>query len=142
MAIRLSFSLPECPDWDAAWARSELQFDDFLTRICEGDDLTPVNTRVDVASASRVVLRVVQTKYNRRVAALDTPAQTTPGNMQGCPMIDGSLDQYLPVWDAGFTTHPSPGIPSRAPDGSSQTMFHDLWATMTMSWAADEPNIE
>lgn len=139
VSIRLSFSLPECPDWDANWARSELRLDEFLTKFCDGEDLTPPSTRVDVLSASRVVLRVVKNKYDRRVAALNTPAQTTPG-VQGCPMLDGSLEQYFPVWDAGFGSHSNSGLSSRAPEGQPQTMFHDLWATMTMGWANDEPS--
>lgn len=139
VSIRLSFALPECPDWDADWARSELRLDEYLTKICDGEDLTPVSTRVDVLSASRVVLRVVKNKYECRVAALNTPALPTPG-LQRCPMLDGSLEQYFPVWDAGFGSHTNSGLSSRAPEGQPQTMFHDLWATMTMGWANDEPS--
>lgn len=140
ISIRISFSLPECPEWDAAWARSELRLDEFLSKMCDGAELTPVSTRVDVLSASRVVFRVVKTKYDRRVAAMNTPAPSTFASTQGCPMFDPSLDQYLPMWDAGFGMSSSSSMPPRAKEGQSQVMFHDLWATMTMSWATDEPN--
>ncbi|CAM1502173.1 Fc.00g041570.m01.CDS01 [Cosmosporella sp. VM-42] len=146
LAVRISFPLPECPDWDSTWARSELRFDEFLDRMCKDTDLTPLNTRVDVLSASRVVLRVVKAKYDRRLAALNTPAEATPGANQGCPMLDGSLEQYFPVWDAGFGTNPTPfgtnptsETPPRGPDGQPQMMFHDVWATMTMGWAHEGP---
>lgn len=138
ISIRISFCLPECPDWDAAWARSEIRLGEFLEKMCDGAELTPVSTRVDVLSASRVVLRVVKTKYDRRVAALNTPAPSTVPGTHGCPMFDPSLDQYLPMWDSGFGLSSNSAVPSRATEGQAQPMFHDLWATMTMSWATDE----
>lgn len=55
-------------------------------------------------------------------------------------MLDGSLEQYFPIWDAGFAPMGTPH--GHAPDGSggtaAQPVFHDLWATMTMGWASGE----
>ncbi|GJN67379.1 hypothetical protein PLICBS_001404 [Purpureocillium lilacinum] len=139
LALRLSFPVSQCPEFDTAWARSQLQFGDFLARMCREEDLTPASKKVDVLSASRVVMRVVRDKYERRVrAALEGAA--LPGKGPGCPMLDGSLEQYFPIWDAGFAPMGTPH--GHAPDGSggtaAQPVFHDLWATMTMGWASGE----
>ncbi|KAJ4132889.1 hypothetical protein NW754_015702 [Fusarium falciforme] len=74
LAVRLSFPMSEVKDWDHAWAREELRFEAFLETMCDGADLTPVSTRVDVLSAGRVVLRVLKEKYDRRVAMLNMTA--------------------------------------------------------------------
>ncbi|KAF4465284.1 hypothetical protein FALBO_7874 [Fusarium albosuccineum] len=145
LAVRLSFPMPEIPDWDDAWARSELGFEAFLKAMCDGADLTPANTRVDVLSAGRVVLRVVLAKYDRRLSTLMTPALTTAGakesggGIQGCPMFDRSMEQYISAWDTGFDM--SSVMPSHGQEGQ-QPVFHDLWATMTMSWANDDAQMD
>ncbi|KAJ6444071.1 High-affinity nicotinic acid transporter [Purpureocillium lavendulum] len=141
LALRLSFPVAQCPEFDAAWARSQLQFGAFLTRMCREEDLTPASKKVDVLSASRVVMRVVRDKYERRLGALLEGAAPAPGKSHGCPMLDGSLEQYFPLWDAGFAPMGAPHGHAVAADGSSggtavdQPVFHDLWATMTMGWA-------
>ncbi|KAM5346945.1 hypothetical protein ACJ41O_009950 [Fusarium nematophilum] len=152
LAVRLSFPVSQVPGWDDAWARAELGFDAFMESMCDGPELTPASTRVDVFSAGRVVLRVVKAKYDKRIAMLTTPLQTTgtvaaaaaaaagggakgPGH-QGCPMFDRSMEQYISAWDTGFDM--SSVMPPQSLDGQ-QPVFHDLWATMTMGWANDVP---
>ncbi|UNI24309.1 hypothetical protein JDV02_010064 [Purpureocillium takamizusanense] len=136
IALRLSLPIPRCPEFDSSWGRSQLQLGDFLARMSREEGLTPASKKVDVLSASRVVMRVVRGKYERRVrAALEGSAAPTG---HGCPMLDGSLEQYFPIWDAGFAPM---GMPP--PGGSvggmvAQPVFHDLWATMTMGWANDD----
>ncbi|POR36871.1 Uncharacterized protein TPAR_02937 [Tolypocladium paradoxum] len=135
LALRLSFPTPECPEFDAAWARSHLRFDQFLSRMCQETDLTPASKKVDVLSASRVVMGVVKDKYQRRLRALEASQAATPGKSHGCPMLDGSLEQYYPLWDAAFgpMAMPQPSVGSS--ETTSKPVFHDLWATMTMGWA-------
>ncbi|ROW16402.1 hypothetical protein VPNG_02789 [Cytospora leucostoma] len=80
LGLRLSFPIPnECPGWDHAAARRILDLGSFL-RNFSGDDggssETPApssNNRsgTDVLSASRVVLGVVQRKYEKRLAAVE-----------------------------------------------------------------------
>ena len=198
-AMRLSFPLP--PDWpphvvqsfDHVWARSQLRLGDFLSHMCLDTDLTPSAKKFDVISASRVVLGVVKTKFDKRVqqanrreeqaAAAAAAAAATSGFMSagngegggggeggragnGCPMFDGSLDQFFPLWDPSLSTTTTtaeslggcpfaPAATAPVPtstsavggsaSGSGSTnsrkpapVFHDLWATMTMSWATDE----
>ncbi|KAI8681728.1 hypothetical protein NCS55_00425600 [Fusarium keratoplasticum] len=141
LAVRLSFPMSEVKDWDHAWAREELRFEAFLETMCDGADLTPVSTRVDVLSAGRVVLRVVKEKYDRRVAMLNMTASHGKGpGPQGCPMFDRSMEPYISAWDTGFDM--SSVMPPFPPQQQSQqegqqAVFHDLWATMTMGWAND-----
>lgn len=147
LAIRLSFPpVLECPEWDTAWARSQLNFSEFLNHMCREIDLTPSSKKVDVLSASRVIIRMVKEKYDRRLALLNTQAETpTRGT---CPMLDGSLEQYFPFWDAGIGVN-SPGQAMGQVMGqvtgqsgtAAQPVFHDLWATMTMSWAEEDQGI-
>ncbi|CAF3431624.1 unnamed protein product [Fusarium graminearum] len=137
LAVCLSFPIADVPDWDHAWARSQLRFDEFLETMTEGpEDLTPASKRVDILSASRVILQVLKTKYNRRVAILTAPVLNEPLGHQGCPMFDKDMQPYLTAWDAGFDAQsvlPTPNINTEG----QQPMYHDLWATMTMSWAND-----
>lgn len=141
LAVRLSFPMSEVKDWDHAWAREELRFEAFLETMCDGADLTPVSTRVDVLSAGRVVLRVVKEKYDRRVAMLNMTSSHGKGpGPQGCPMFDRSMEPYISAWDTGFDM--SSVMPPFPPQQQSQqegqqAVFHDLWATMTMGWAND-----
>ncbi|KAF4980797.1 hypothetical protein FZEAL_3274 [Fusarium zealandicum] len=138
VAVRLSFPIPEIPDWDDAWARAQLGFEAFLETMCEGAELTPASIGVDALSASRVVLRIVRAKYDRRLAmfrASATAAANVNGsNVRGCPMFDRSMEQYITAWDTGYDV--SSAMPSQSQEGQ-QPVFHDLWATMTMGWAND-----
>ncbi|KPM45111.1 hypothetical protein AK830_g1500 [Neonectria ditissima] len=136
LGVRLSFPLAEVAGWDDAWARGELGFVEFLAHMCEGGvvDLTPANTRVDVLSASRVVLRVVKDKYDRRMAL---HAGAADRSTHGCPMFDSGMAPFISSWDANFDVSAAAPSPARGPDGQ-QPVFHDLWATMTMGWAEGE----
>ncbi|KAG8671698.1 hypothetical protein FPOAC1_004952 [Fusarium poae] len=138
LAVCLSFPIADVPDWDHAWARSHLRFGEFLEVMTEGpEDLTPASKRVDVFSASRVILRVLKTKYNRRVAILTAPVLDEPLGHQGCPMFDKDMQPYVTAWDAGFDVQYV--LPAHNPNTEGQQpMYHDLWATMTMSWANDD----
>ncbi|UPK91890.1 hypothetical protein LCI18_002825 [Fusarium solani-melongenae] len=141
LAVRLSFPMSEVKDWDHAWAREELRFEAFLETMCDGADLTPVSTRVDVLSAGRVVLRVLKEKYDRRVAMLNMTASHGKGlGPQGCPMFDRSMEPYISAWDTGFDmSSVMPPLPpqQQSQQEGQQAVFHDLWATMTMGWAND-----
>lgn len=141
LAVRLSFPLTELPCWDDAWARSELRFGDFMKHMCDGADLTTVNTRVDAFSAGRVVLNVLKEKYERRVASLEEAAAAAEAvapsvGIQACPMFDHSMEPYIAAWDTGFGVDAAvPPVTERLDD--QQPVFHDLWATMTMGWAEE-----
>lgn len=142
LAIRLSFPITDVPDWDHAWARSHLRFDEFLELMSESpEDLTPASKRVDVLSASRVILRIVKAKYDRRIAVLTASSLENTLGHQGCPMFDKDMQPYLSAWDTGFDINSVFPAPNPNLDGQ-QPMYHDLWATMTMSWANEDGTMD
>ncbi|KAL7621146.1 hypothetical protein AAE478_008462 [Parahypoxylon ruwenzoriense] len=187
LAYRLSFPMPTCPGYDYIQSRKVLDFGTYLAKMSDVDDdeigeprgregpgekEKSKRKRVDAVTALKVVLRSVKAKYEKKSAALDTAAAAAAAaeeknrRARMCPMFDGSLDQYLPLWEGqqgdssflGSTSYPTsarsassaavpngsavlhadgPQIVSQAAGGSKPALFHDLWATMTMGWAAD-----
>jgi hypothetical protein len=135
-AFRLSFSLDELPGWNDSWARGVLRLDDFLSHMCGASDLTTVNSRVDASSASRVVLRIVLDKYNRRIAlhsnaaVAATPEMALSTSIQGCPMFDHSMGPYITAWDTGFDMDTGM-LPATDAVEEPQNLFNDWWSTMT-----------
>ncbi|KZL76366.1 Zn(II)2Cys6 transcription factor [Colletotrichum tofieldiae] len=140
VAIRLSFPLPLCPGWDHARAREQLQFDSYLAKLsAHHDELTPSTKSMDVFSASKVVFAVIKRKYEGRVANIDTPVNKLPRSIRGCPMFDGSLEPYFPIWDQDLNRDGSHGLVPPVLNGTptvanDQPAYTDLWATMTMGW--------
>ncbi|GAP87142.2 putative zn 2cys6 transcription factor [Rosellinia necatrix] len=68
--------------------------------------------RSDAVSALKIVLRSVRTKFEEKSAALDAvpsaAAAAATANLRSmCPMLNGSLNQYIPLW-AGQPTQPQP----------------------------------
>lgn len=62
--------------------------------------------------------------------------------VQGCPMMDGSLESYFPLWDERFpaagaadmgSARPGAGMEGGPPLPASE--FADIWDTMTAGWA-------
>lgn len=161
LCFRLSFPLEKCPQWNATAFRQRVNFEYYLSRLCQDDEgstghqsLTPTTARTaDVRSASQVILEVVRRKFQKRMELLmAAPPSAQPissanldRTMKGCPVLDGSLDQYFQVWDETFVD-PSMVMPaasdekSAGPPTGQPAVFHDLWATMTMSWADDGSN--
>ncbi|ODA78665.1 hypothetical protein RJ55_06047 [Drechmeria coniospora] len=141
-ALRLSFDQPQGAEHDSSTARSELQFGRFLSKMCQETNITPASRGVDVLSAFRVVLGVVEKKYERRLLAVEQAQPAAKSMHHRCPMLDGSLKQFLPLWDAEFGPMPMPQAPSRPSEAAAPPMFHDLWATMTMGWTSDDNAFE
>lgn len=149
IAIRLSLPIPECPDFDSSWARSEVQLHSFLDCISSRDEpLTTSPVKIDTLSAVRVVLGVIQRKFEQRVQAAERQEAAAIRGLAnfGCPFLDGSLDEYLTQWDPDLSTAPvtestMTQVEDDAPANTlgagkeRQPVFHDMWATMTMSWA-------
>ncbi len=109
--------------------------------------LTPATTiGYDIVMASRTVLDVVGRKYEKRLALLAPhPAHEAIDavdltSVRGCPVVDNSLDPLWNTWDEAFVD-PNLNIISGAGAGAGVPQpgepYHDLWATMTMSWSQD-----
>ncbi|KAK2021365.1 hypothetical protein LX32DRAFT_259081 [Colletotrichum zoysiae] len=139
-AIRLSFPMPLCPDWDHARAREQLQFDSYLAKLsARHEELTPSTKSMDVYSASKVVFAVVKRKYEGRVANISEPVNKLPRSIRGCPIFDGSLDPYFPMWDHDLNRNGAHGLVPPVLNGTpavvnGQAVYTDLWATMTTEW--------
>lgn len=179
LAFRLSFPIPDCPEWDDGWAREEIRFGEYLKRFENMGDEPAGSGSMDVLSASKVVLGVVRKKWEKRASRMRTrekrkrvevgvPAQQglvadmplhsemdanldvgmdpmlLDKTMQGCPMMDGSLESYYPLWDESFAstglgpfdTMPvdHPGTAAGGPPIPANE-YIDIWGTMTAGWA-------
>ncbi|KAI1827721.1 hypothetical protein F4861DRAFT_492298 [Xylaria intraflava] len=130
MAYRLSFPMASvCREYDVAQGRQILDLGTTLRRLV--DDRPPENStdrdavasaskqgKTDVWSAFRVVLRSVMNKYEEKRAAFE-PSSTTPEDWtiqysSTCPMLNGSMDQYIPLW---ADQQPHPGADPHAAAG-------------------------
>lgn len=169
LGTKLSFPLKEISGWDYMQARSELKFREYLEQICGGGDAaeqsapqegSPITRPTDIKCASRAILNVVLRKYNDKIER--ERKSDEPGRL-GCPMLDGSADEYLYMWDdntpmlmpaigdqadvVSLALHMGSGAEAfndreRAPRPSHgaaaqvdpRIMYHDLWATMTLGW--------
>lgn len=121
LGMRLSFPLDkDCAAWDHAAARRILNLGTFLDRFASGSDDPPAATvkTTDLFSATKVIVGVVQRKYQRLLIGAEAQAAASlvqqqpppllPGlddrTLHKCPMFDGSLTEYLAEWDDAFIT--------------------------------------
>lgn len=96
----------------------------------------------DVLYVFKMVLRSVKNSYERRVESIkpDFFVYET-GSAVGisrdhCPMLDPSLNGYFESEERAYGT--PYGSNGRGSSHASQTpRYHDLWATMTCSWAKE-----
>jgi len=83
--------------------------------------------------------------------------------VSGCPMMDGSLEPYYPLWDETFTNHLVASTFAAPPQAQQQGgvgegegagladadsagvppvgVPNDLWTAMTMGWAQGDANL-
>ncbi|KAF2999510.1 hypothetical protein E8E14_000962 [Neopestalotiopsis sp. 37M] len=160
VAYRLSFPVEACPDYNAAQARLILDFGGYLDKLCRdpaeaaAPEPSTGRKRTDVCTAFRVVLKSLKAKYDRKVAAAVTKEEIRM-KARECPMFDGSLDDYISLWDghgapiggASYSTSQSgsSGVltdvmieTAPAMEQAKPLEFHDLWATMTSDWGAGD----
>ena len=146
LGFRLSFPLTVCPEWDSDAARREINLGYYLDKLSyQETDLAPASNRpADVLSASKVVLGVVKRKWAKRLASINPPHPfPIDKSMSGCPMLDGSLDPYLELWDENFVNTKLPSSIGSPPGatGTNEAVqpgeYHDLWATMTLGWTRE-----
>lgn len=179
LGFRLSFPIPDCPDWDDGWAREEIGLGEYLRRFENMGGEPEKNGSMDILTASKVVLGVVRKKWEKRAARLsrkkgqgvgvgvavqqqglgeelsldmgldanmdmNMDAMLLDKTMQGCPLMDGSLDSYYPLWDESFSSPDMGTLGTMAvdepgpEDGSlpwSANEQIDIWGTMTAGWA-------
>ncbi|KAI1076968.1 hypothetical protein F5B20DRAFT_300279 [Whalleya microplaca] len=193
--IRLSFPLPTCPEWDYARGRSVLDLGAMLAGMAAKDEDDSNNggdggsdkgkragseagagiktKKIDVVTALRVVLRSIRARFEKKSAELDARVAAEEENRRArlCPMFDGSLEPYLPLWEGeqgavassytgsysgsslGEVSHNTTSAAAAEPDlasssgepgdvGDKPMVYHDLWATMTMGWGTEVPEAQ
>ncbi|KAI0968823.1 hypothetical protein F4678DRAFT_186541 [Xylaria arbuscula] len=125
LAYRLSFPVGmACRDYDVAQGRQLLDFGDILDKLVkstskeaqEGEDekgkewdkgcpAARKPKKSDASSALKVVLLSVKAKFEEKTATYGAMVATSTSEewntrdfMATCPMLNGSLDQYIPLW--------------------------------------------
>lgn len=130
LAFRLSFPLKECPDFDWEWANSEIQLDQFLSKIAREGDTTVASN--GVLSANRAVLGVLKAKYNRRLSSLSEQPAREVSKTFGCPMMSGGTLIAEANWNSGLTQASAQSTIVDMPEVLPG--FHDDWATLAAEW--------
>ncbi|UKZ83027.1 hypothetical protein TrVFT333_010828 [Trichoderma virens FT-333] len=126
LAFRLSFPLSQCLELNWEWANSEIQLDQFLSKVSREADATIASN--GVLSANRAVLGVLKSKYNRRLSSLSEQPVYPTSRTFGCPMMSGGTIIAESQWNAGFDHASEPSTDSDMPE--IIPMFPDVWATM------------
>lgn len=147
---RLTFLMASTLGWDSETTRSNIPLVMYLDALCyrfqsitstpqQGVDL-PKNP--DAVYVMKKMLESVKKSYERRVAKIEPgffimSDSNAIGIAAGrCPMMDPTLrvlfEESAFTYDESFTMSATP-----ASNSSSSTipLYHDLWATMTGSWA-------
>ncbi|KAI1734805.1 hypothetical protein F4680DRAFT_330712 [Xylaria scruposa] len=146
ITYRLSFPmLAICRSYDVAQGRRILDLGEILRKLIgtpkneaqeEGDSKGkggPATVRKprksDAVSALRVVLQSVKLKFEEKSAALEAmPSVAARDEMSTrdfgsiCPMLNGSMDQYIPLWSGQQST----GSYATSQDSSSAVMTDAL----------------
>lgn len=153
---RLTFLMAAALNWDAATARSNIPLVMYLDALAyRFHSLSPtpappsgagVPKQCDALYVFAIVLGSVKRSYVRRVANIKPPTEIEyPSAARGphCPMKDPGLIDYLDnndmdqaYGDMGWHSESS-DVPSSAWRAAHMPVYHDLWATMTCSWAND-----
>ncbi|KAK9773373.1 hypothetical protein SCAR479_09906 [Seiridium cardinale] len=158
LGYRLCLPIEICPEFDSAQARQIFDFGSYLEKLC-GDptecEAAPGGKKTDVCTAFRVVLRSLKAKFEKKLAAA-IAKEEIKRKAQECPMFDGSLDDYIYLWDghdmpAGSSSYPTSqsstsGVLTEAitdlspgtTESAKSSVYHDLWATMTLGWSAED----
>ncbi|OAA57760.1 hypothetical protein ISF_07001 [Cordyceps fumosorosea ARSEF 2679] len=131
LAFRLSFPVALSPDFDWLSARRAMRLDQFLSKVSRGG---PAEGASGILAANRVVLGVLQSKYNQRLGTLadEAAAAARWGRSAGCPVMGGSGGVAIAQWDVGLGETPAlstdPDMPDMLP------MLHDMWSTGGVGW--------
>ena len=148
---RLTFLMAATLGWDADTTRSNIPLVMYLDCLCyrfqelsstPSDDTTPPKNP-DVLYVFKMVLGSVKKSYERRVAKIEPEFFTIDhGTIVGvarghCPMHDPTLNIFFDRTDSAYASSfdLSRGSPNVAV--STIPLYHDLWATMTCSWAEE-----
>ncbi|RFU79703.1 hypothetical protein TARUN_2509 [Trichoderma arundinaceum] len=130
LSFRLSFPLELCPDFEWAWANSEIQLDLFLSEMLRDRDIAAASN--SILSANRTVFNVLKSKYKSR---LDSLGQSRAGQRHrtfGCPVMGGGLNLSVPLWTPELTEASEPSTRSHASE--IIPLYHDVWTAVAAEW--------
>lgn len=156
---RLSFPIPKQPNWDANDAREYAPLGMYLDCLCyrlgnlsktrEVDGEVP--PLPDGPFIFKMVLERLKESHERRVSHCVATSLSTNTHDIGimnmdiakernrCPMMDRSFTSFFDVWDSSRDDVLRDLDSSQNAIVNPATMgYHDIWATMTMGWAAPE----
>jgi len=160
---RLSFPVPTCPGWDPQIARETAPLMMYLDCLCyrlgslSSEPLCSIEPpkNPDAPLIFKMVLESVKKNMETRLGMtipgssllLHTEPDNSPGStvddiatvLSYCPMLDPALVGFLESWPGSKHDVSPYGVqkpaPSREERSNQIPVYHDLWATMTMSWA-------
>ena len=147
---RLSFAMAAKLNWNAETARSQVPLVMYLDCLCYRFQIVssvPVRTsepakQADVYHVFQMILGSVKKSYEKRISKLapEPPIGHPLATTGHCPMMDYSLNLYfdpLASMDPSSFDPSGSGTPSIESTASAAPLYHDLWATMTGSWAEE-----
>ncbi|CZS93246.1 uncharacterized protein RAG0_03616 [Rhynchosporium agropyri] len=147
---RLSFAMAAKLSWNEETARSQVPLVMYLDCLAYRFQLLssiPARTdsppkHSDVYHVFHMILGSVKKSYEKRISKLDPQPPIGHAFTTGhCPMMDYSLNTYfdpLMSMDASSFEPSGSGTPSietPAANVAPLPQYHDIWATMTGSWA-------
>lgn len=144
---RLTFLMATNMGWDSNTTRTNVPFSMYLDALSyrfqtlsstpSDGEIRPVNP--DVMYVFKIVLGSVKKSYERRVNNIITIEQSNPIGVRGyCPMMDAKLDMFFGTPDSSYESGSSfdtDGNSTPSFGAVNTPLYHDLWATMTGSWA-------
>ncbi|KAH7348525.1 hypothetical protein BKA65DRAFT_398517, partial [Rhexocercosporidium sp. MPI-PUGE-AT-0058] len=146
---RLTFAMASKLSWNAETTRSQVPLVMYLDCLCYRFQVlssVPVRSEEgskhpDVYHVFQMILGSVKKSYEKRISKLVPEPPIGNNYATGhCPMMDYSLNVYfdpLVSMDASSFDLSGSGTPSIESTASSVHLYHDLWATMTGSWAEE-----
>jgi hypothetical protein len=149
---RLTFLMAANMAWDSNTTRANIPFAMYLDALSyrfqtlsstqSSSDSRPKNP--DVLHVFKIVLGSVKKSYERRVNNIVTIEQanvTGTGTARGyCPMMDPKMDMFFGTPDSSYgsgSSFDTDGNSTPSFSAVSTPLYHDLWATMTGSWALE-----
>ncbi|KUJ19262.1 uncharacterized protein LY89DRAFT_731670 [Mollisia scopiformis] len=145
---RLTFLMAANMGWDANATRANIPFTMYLDALSyrfqhlsstpsEGTD-PPKNP--DVLYVFKMMLGSVKKSYERRLNKIQPEffVDNAMGVARGhCPVLDPGLSIYFSTPDSTYGSSFDTGNSTPSFSAICTPLYHDLWATMTGSWAAE-----
>jgi hypothetical protein len=163
---RLSFPIPENPNWNSQAARDYAPLGMYLDCLCyrlQGVSKTvcvgsEIPGHPDAAFIFKTVFESLKDSYERRIIALNSSKDPAPalstacdgivassngsvGFISNCPIMNKSVAPHLDAWKASsnevLLASAEMCSLGTAQKPTTMPVYHDIWATMTINWAME-----